>query len=637
MSFAEVKWGVDQVLKGFSANIPTGLTPNAPDLTVSRVASDAIGINVTCSDTMIDSATVAYVDHIIIRRSTTKYPESITDGELVVDLGREDLTTYATTKYKDSGLTEGNTYYYTAFAVSRGNVTSTDSGSRGVLTLGFDAVVTSFKAKNKYDSSTSTAGIKLTFDIDDNYTDGDASIPVGSLIVVRKTGSYPINKDDGTTILTVETSKLHSYNTTNTGYLDQNNVSIGTTYYYQIFPVSSGGVVSNNIKNRAEAVEAKEVTIYGFKIAKSNSDPSTRVTYTEDAAGFTPMTVNQSTGAYSLNSWANTFIVEAFRPVMLKYDGTVDYELNHDDQTKKLDGTASDISNTSYGGNAMVEVAKMWFKRWDDGTYEYCNIADAQVDDDYKCYAHMRDANTELDFIYLPMFEGSLVDNKLRSIAGQAPINSKTGTDEITYATANGANWYTDDWMNKVMMQDILTLLGKSTNHQATFGNGHYSGGSSASSLLTTGTLKDKGMFYGTSSNVAVKFFWLENYYADRFDRVGGMCTNDSTHLMVKPYRPYKTAPGDITAANGYVDTGVVCPSGAYISQMKMTEYGLLPVEASGSDSTYYCDYVWSSSNCYALVGGDCNRGLGCGSFCLYVADAVSDSYWNIGASLSFK
>jgi len=173
--------------------------------------------------------------------------------------------------------------------------------------------------------------------------------------------------------------------------------------------------------------------------------------------------------------------------------------------------------------------------------------------------------------------------------------------------------------------------MGKSTNIQSKFGYGHYNGGSAASSLLKTGTLSDKGQFYGTSGNIAMKCFHIENHYGDIWERIEGMVTNGSNHILVKEAPPYNTS------GSGYTDTGVVPGGtpGGYINAAKMTQYGLIPKTASGSDSTYYADGLWFSTNCYALVGGYCSYGLLVGAFALNVTGALSASNWYIGAALS--
>ena len=66
-----------------------------------------------------------------------------------------------------------------------------------------------------------------------------------------------------------------------------------------------------------------------------------------------------------------------------------------------------------------------------------------------------------------------------------------------------------------------------------------------------------------------------------------------------------------------------------------MTENGLIPQAASGSETTYYCDGLWFNKSCYALFGGSCDYGLKVGAFSLALADAVSSSSWSFGAALS--
>lgn len=384
-------------------------------------------------------------------------------------------------------------------------------------------------------------------------------------------------------------------------------------------------------------------TIYGYKVNKNDSNPATRVTYTDDAKGFSPMALDLTTGeVLDYGSWKDTFIMDAFRPVMLYNDaagdalkGTVAYELDHDDQTKKLDGTASDISDTTFPGNAMVGVKPIWICRYEDANQIVVKFANKKVDEGYKCYANLADdGETILEEVYTDMFEGSNVSNKVRSLAGQTPMNNAAGATEISYCQANGDGWYLNDWALVKLWEDIAYLFGKNTNAQAVFGAGHNSGGTGAASLLQTGTLKDKGPFYGTSGNVAVKFLWKENAWGDRWDRIAG-CMNVSGTIRVKMHPPYNTD------ASGYVNTGITPggTSGGYISAAKMTSYGLIPQTASGSDSTYWPDGLWfnNSQTDYAFAGGSCNVGALVGPSCLYLDGALSGANWHIGPSLSYK
>lgn len=467
----------------------------------------------------------------------------------------------------------------------------------------------------------------------DTIIDGQLICTVAGVKIMRKDTEYPNTESAGIEVLDLPREDFELYKTE--PFIDS-GLTNDKQYYYTAFAYSDYGLFNRNPaqENRATATP-KMYELYGFDIDPDDSNPATRVSYPSDVdnAEFSKMTVNQSTGAFDLGPWANVFFIKNTRPVMLKYDGTVDYELNHDDQTKKLDGTASDISNTSYGGNAMVEFPKMYFKRWEDNSGQHVRISDMQIDSSYKCYQHMYNEN-ELDVIYLPMFEGSSVSSKVRSIAGQTPMNTQTGATEKTQIEANGAGWQFDDWINVQMITHLLFLIGKSTDLQATFGNGHYTGGSQASHLLQTGTLKNKGMFYGTSGNVAVKFFWLENYYGDRWDRKYGVVYTTGGKILAKPYPPYNET------GSGYTDTGLTITgtNGGYISKTKMTDIGEFPIQVNGSETTYQPDGCWwnTSQLNFLLWGAGCCHGLPVGA-AFAVHAPFSHSSWDLGPSLAYK
>jgi hypothetical protein len=445
------------------------------------------------------------------------------------------------------------------------------------------------------------------------------------VMIRRKTGSYPTGLTDGD--LVIDTSTL-------SGSHEDTGLTNDTTYYYRAFAYSDHGVYNLNEANEVTCTP-KAYILYGFKIKKAESAPATRVEYTEMAVGLTPAAVNLTTGVMDLGGWSDAWFVTENKPVMLKSDGTEDYELDPDDYTKKSDGTtASDVANTSYNGNAMARIPLVWMKQWDDDTYIYCNICNIQLDATYHAYAHTRADGSVAGKVYIAMFEGASSGSKLRSLKGLTPINSQTGATEISYATANGSHWNTGTWSQRNLINMLLILLGKTTNTQAAFGYGHYSGGSAASSLLTTGTLSDKGQFYGTSGNIAMKAFHIENWYGDRWDRIVGLVTNGSTQILANmtPEVAYNSS------GTGYVNTGIVPSgtSGGYISADDADNtFGMIPKTASGSDSTYDCDGLWFAASCYARVGGGCGHGLRVGAFAVNLGAAFSGTDWDVGASLS--
>lgn len=459
--------------------------------------------------------------------------------------------------------------------------------------------------------------------------DGQLICTVKGVVVVRKEGAMPENPNDGTVVLVNE--ELGKYE--DTPFIDE-NLTNDTEYFYRFFPYSDHGVFNINIEN-SKSVIPREYILYGFKIDKKDSNPETRVHYTDMAEGFTPAKMNYSTGQFEYGSWnpEEIFFLQENYPAMVGYDGVEKYRLDPNDYTKKLDGSASDVSNTAFEGNACTKITRVWIKQWEDTDWEYCQFCNIQLDDDFNAHSHTRADGSIMDYIWLSCFDGALVSSKIRSIKGQTTMNSQTGTNEITYAKNNGTLWYTRSWSQRNLINMLLLLMGRSDDYQTTFGNGHYTGGSSASNLLKTGTLSDKGRFYGTNgTGVGVKVFHIENWWGNAWERIAGL-------MYVSGTIRTKMTPEYNTTGDGYTNTGVTMggTSGGYISVTKMTDQGRLPVTMSGSQTTYTCDGGWFNAGQvdYALVGGGCVHGFRCGGSCVVLTDLVSASSWYLGAALS--
>ena len=472
----------------------------------------------------------------------------------------------------------------------------------------------------------------------------------GTVLTVKTTTDDFI----GATVTCVHTGGSQSLSST----FSSDGIATFALAYSGTYTVACNGyttsVTSTGIGGDPITTKLDSTHIYGFHINSSESSPSAMITYPSDVlnANFTPAGMNYTTGTFDYGDWKEVLDDWLMpRPCMVKYDGTVDYYLNPDNYTLKEDGTSSDVANSSYGGNAMMEWGKNGKKIWykvvvdsssSDGSAATVYIADDQVDDDYVDYAFHNESGVSKDHFYTAIYNGSSISSKCRSISGQTPMNSQTGTTEITYAKANGTGWNTIQWCDDVLINYLLLLIGRNTNGQAQFGNGHYTGGSGASSLLKTGTMNTKGLFWGTNgTGSGVKVFGMENWWANIWRRGAGLI-NSSGKIKVK--MTYGTEDGSTvtgynTDGSGYITPGITLPSSGYISKQKVTKYGLFPIASSGSDSTYWCDYVWvyTSDNYYFRRGGTCGHGLICGPFCLDLDDTVSDSHWFIGSSPAYK
>lgn len=380
---------------------------------------------------------------------------------------------------------------------------------------------------------------------------------------------------------------------------------------------------------------------YGFRIKITEPDPTARVEYLYDAVGMTPAAMNFTTGVFSYGSWKNIWFIRDNYPCMVKYDGTEDYKLNPDNYTLKAsDGTASDVSNTAYGGNAMAAIPLCWVKRYEEDGYQYVIICETQYDEGYKAYAHTL-ADGSIGKLYLPMFKGSLIDNKLRSIAGQRPQNTTTATAERTAAQANGSGWDIKDWAGWQLVGDILTLISKSCNSQAAFGQGNTTSGSAAQYILDTGTIMDKGQFFGYADTThQMKALHMEGVWGDRWDRIVGLVFSGGVyHVKMTPEGGGYNLTGAGYAA---VDAGVTAGASGngWQRETKQTEFGRLPIAPfTGSEATFETDYFWWNSGIVAaaLVGGGCGDGAHCGCRYLSVYAAPSVARWFVGASPSLK
>lgn len=409
--------------------------------------------------------------------------------------------------------------------------------------------------------------------------------------------------------------------------------------------------------------------IYGFHIDGSESDPAVAVSYVADAVGFVPAKMDFTNAKFSYGSWGDAFFMP--KPCMLKYDGTVDYYLDPGDYSKKADGTASDVADTTYGGNAMMEWGQNGKKIWyaivpdtGDNTSATVYIADYQVDERFHAWSFINGEGEYVDHFYTPCYFGTLVDSTLRSLSGQSGANrskNAMASAERTAAKKNNPTgvdiWDTEVYADIVLINLLLVLMGKSLNTQAVFGEGlHTSGSDAVNDSFTSGQHDANGLFFGTNSGAAgtytnaVKVFGMENYWGFMWRRFAGLVNVSGTakYKMTRGTQDGSAASDYVVSATGsdyagYLTAGSVpSASGTYVGQMQFDENQMVPKTAGGTSmdaSHYYCDGLWTNNGQtdYALRGGSSNNGSLVGAFYLSLYDAVSLAYWYLGAAPSCK
>lgn len=411
---------------------------------------------------------------------------------------------------------------------------------------------------------------------------------------------------------------------------------------------SASDVQNTDLTRMVNNLQKKAVKVYTYHVNPNESDPEDAVTYLDDAAGLTPAKMGAS--SFSYGSWASAWFLP--RPCMLKSDGTVAYYLNPNDYSKKMDGTASDIADSAFDGNVMLEFPKIWVKRVNDGNgARTVSIAPVNVDGTYKCWSNINADNQEVDHFYLPAYNGTIHSSKMRSLSGvtlnatYAPNYNRS--QEVTAATANnpsGKNmWYTETWADMCLIYDLLYLMGKSLDVQRTFGQGLSSGSETAMRAYVTGTHNAKGLFYGdiSGTSTAVKVLGMENLWGCRWHGVAGLINDNGTLKVKMTYgvADGSTAVGYNTTGAGYLNYGSTYGTNGFVKKMQADNtMGYKIIETAGSDATYYCDYYYTnnSQSNYALLGGRSGAGSHCG-FYVDLDDGAGTAGWYLGGALSCR
>ncbi len=485
---------------------------------------------------------------------------------------------------------------------------------------------------------------------EDTVVDGQVICLVEKVVIRRKLGGVPANENDGDLVVEIERSEFGSYD--KVWFIDGKiSPNFGDTYYYKVFPMSTTGFYNTSTQNETGGILAKDYELYGFKLDQNESDPASMITYLNDNKSFRSAYMDYATNTFNYGDWLDAFFMKV-RPCMLKYNGTVDYYLDPDNYDLKEDGTPSDVADVNYGGNAMMQFPKVYYKIVDNGDNTAdIYISNKKLDEGFHYWTHIDANGNEIPYCYMPIYNGYNDGTRLRSLSNKIPMHSKTASQEVALALANNPTgdviWYTDVFCDRSLVNNLLLLIGKSTNTQAVFGNGYCTGGSRDSNpRIKTGTMNTNGLFWGSngSSMVGVKVFGMEHWWGNQWRRIAGWIEDKGTQKVKMTYGQSdgSTVDGYNTTGDGYITIPNATPSGTtgmYISKMVFDDHGLIPKTVSGSGTTYYTDglYFNNSQVDYAFVGGCSDTKLLAGALYSYLSYEAYKTYWGAGAAISCK
>lgn len=381
----------------------------------------------------------------------------------------------------------------------------------------------------------------------------------------------------------------------------------------------------------------------------------------------------QSTDSYTstgISTGADTH--ENIKRCVLNANGTVNYYLNPDDSTEKLDGTTANIDGTD--GNVMVEIPKFYFRQVKNGTKTTWEISDVQLAG-YQLHPAFYKNGEIVDYRYMGAYDACVYDNsasayiaglnlddntskldlandKLASVSGIFPMVGVTRHECRRLAENVGTGWRQQDFWLTCAVQMLYLVEYGNFNSQSNLGNGNtgssYVASSSSqtnspnsvagksNSLGNDSTNSTSGASSATRGTAFMSYRGIENFFGNCFKWVDGFnigivvnrdvwVSNTDTDFADNTSTNYIQLNGTLATANGFV-SNILDIDGAY-----------LPSVISGSSSTFLTDQFFQvTGNRVAAFGGDASSGAGAGAFCWRVSFASSIADRGIGARLCF-
>lgn len=369
-------------------------------------------------------------------------------------------------------------------------------------------------------------------------------------------------------------------------------------YVYSTFHSESEGtnlfIINQFIPDKDKIVEITNIELYGFSIYKlgtiykSNIEWDLEGCLNQDNSGQADtealFTMDLTTGKPNYGMWKDAFFMP--RSCMLRSDGTVAYYLNENDETKKEDGTPSDVSNPDFDGNAMMEFGRDGKLIWTKVELDSSNtqrikvfIANCQLDDNYHAWA-FHDANGKLvPHFYMPKYNSTLINGKYRSLSGQRsdPALVASLEDLNNYAKANGSGWFTETKAQLDLINILLMLMSRTISLDTIYGTGLNPMTVDPSHVYDPGYANGTGMFYVTPNGRGVKVFGMENWWGKRTRIYAG-------HMMINGVQKIKltygtedgsTVAGYNTTGEGYISlNGLTLSGGDTVEDNPTVHYG---------------------------------------------------------------
>lgn len=274
----------------------------------------------------------------------------------------------------------------------------------------------------------------------------------------------------------------------------------------------------------------------------------------------------------------------------------------------------------------------------------------------------------ELEYVLLPAYEGSIVNNKLSSVADQKPTSNISITQAEQYARNRGTGWHITNMAAESANQMLEIVEFGSMNGQTSIESGLVSipnvnnkncasqtgstselGNGTGAAASTTNITNNTTNVYDTEGRRAISYRGMENPWGNIWRMIGGINIYGNGKLEGGvPYISTSFTYNTSSVENGYESVGFCLPSNyGWISAMGYGEekydWVFMPAECSSAANSVapVGDNLWTNSNQNGLtqvsLGGSWGFGASAGPFYYacdnFITDSAQISY---GASLMY-
>lgn len=642
MSWAEAKWVVDSLLQ------KTGQAPNnMRAFTAFSVSKTSIGLRfVEPADSYSGENLICSVGGVMIRMGEDGYPANTTEGTLVID--NKDLGAYESEAFVVEGLTEGKTYYFSAFPYS----------SQGVYNL------SSNEANRASSSPEDGEKVTVTINIDDTSAFNGVTVTCVDETDSSYTASTMLTPTNRTASFVVPIG--HTYHVeygAEDGYSKPEDTaskvsvagaetSYEATYYYFTATIdveypegatctcSCGGTVyTAPTTTGSYQFKVHAIGTWTIRAVDGDESESTTVTITSDGQ-------SESVELSFVKIYGISRDITSTSPAWARTDMAVGLTASASVGTtagaSDFDNCApwSGIQRETLGtGDVMVKIPKFYFQRYREGNVEHIKIADKKKTG-FTLHPLFNHAGVECDYAYVGAYKTS---SNNKSAKGASPTVEKTRASFRTDAKSKGAGWGIIDIAAVSAIQMLILVEFANNNVQTTIGRG-YCDKTSSGARINTGSCDNvpnlTGRPSGTDGLVDVVWRGIEGFWGNVWEWVDGVNFNEGKYYVCNDISKY----ADDTAT-GYEQlsfTGATNWSKSYITQEGLdtgnNAHVMLPSAAgSGSETTYQCDACWSSTGWRVFRrGGDWGYGSGDGLFTASLYNDSSSAYTAFGSRLLY-